>query len=125
VAQSKVPVIGWGTQRHIYHPIQWAFGINGNQNNSNVQGLGGATQILKATGNTKTPGKVKVAMIAENISPGITANNALAGAFKSTGMKIVYKEAPHCSPWHDQLRALRASHHRIGCESRIRDAGFR
>ena len=94
VAQSKVPVIGWGTNVIFTTQSNWAFGINGNQNNNSVQGLAGATQILSATGNTKTPGKVKVAMIAENISAGITANTAVAGALKSAGMTIVYKQAP-------------------------------
>jgi hypothetical protein len=94
VAQSKVPVIGWGTNVIFTTQPKWAFGINGNQNNNDVQGLAGAAQILRSTGNTKTPGKVKAALIAENISPGITANNAVAGALQSTGIKIVYKQAP-------------------------------
>jgi ABC-type branched-subunit amino acid transport system substrate-binding protein len=94
LAQSKVPLVGWGTNVIFTTQPKWAFGINGNQNNNDVQSLGAATLILKATGNTKTPGKVKVAAIAENISPGITANNAVAGALKAAGLKIVYKQAP-------------------------------
>jgi ABC-type branched-subunit amino acid transport system substrate-binding protein len=94
LAQSQVPVIGWGTNVIFTTQSNWAFGINGNQNNDNVQGLAGATQILAATGNAKTPSKVKVAAIAENISPAITANNAVAGVLKSAGMQIVYKQAP-------------------------------
>jgi ABC-type branched-subunit amino acid transport system substrate-binding protein len=140
VAQSKVPVIGWGTNVIFTTQSKWAFGINGNQNNNNVQGLGGATQILKATGNTKTPGKVKVAMIAENISPGITANNALAGAFKSTGMKIVYKEAPiavlgttNYAPYAQAIIASGAnlafetldSSDAIGLSAALKSAGFK
>jgi branched-chain amino acid transport system substrate-binding protein len=94
VAQSKVPVIGWGTNVIFTTQPAWVFGINGNQINPNVQGLAGAAQILAATGNTKTPGKVKVAAIAENIAPGIAANTAVAGALKTAGIQIVYKEAP-------------------------------
>jgi ABC-type branched-subunit amino acid transport system substrate-binding protein len=94
LAQSKVPAIGWGTNVIFTTQGNWAFGINGNQNNNLVQGVAGAAQILAATGNTKTPNKLKVATIAENISPGITANNAVSGALKASGMQIVYKEAP-------------------------------
>jgi ABC-type branched-subunit amino acid transport system substrate-binding protein len=93
VAQSKVPVIGWGTNVIFTTQPAWVFGINGNQINPNVQGVAGGAQILTATGNTKTPGKVKVAAIAENIAPGISANNAIAGVLKSAGMQIVYKQA--------------------------------
>ena len=73
---------------------KWTFGINGNQNNSEVQSLGAAAQLLKATETTKTPGKAKMADIVENVSPGITANDSVAAALKYSGLKIVYKEAP-------------------------------
>lgn len=94
LSQSQVPAIGWGTNVIFNTQSDWAFGINGNQVNNVVQGLAGGTQILAATGNTKTPGKVKAAAIAENIAPGISANDAIAGVFKFTGMQVVYKEAP-------------------------------
>jgi ABC-type branched-subunit amino acid transport system substrate-binding protein len=94
LAQSQVPAIGWGTNVIFNTQSDWAFGINGNQINNAVQGLAGGAQILTATGNTKTPSKVKVAAIAENIAPGISANDAVSGALKVSGMQIVYKEAP-------------------------------
>ncbi|HEV3264685.1 MAG TPA: ABC transporter substrate-binding protein [Acidimicrobiales bacterium] len=94
LAQSQVPAIGWGTNVIFNTQSDWAFGINGNQINNVVQGLAGGAQILTATGNTKTPSKVKVASIAENIAPGISANDAVSGALKAAGMQIVYKEAP-------------------------------
>jgi hypothetical protein len=94
LAQSKVPVIGWATNVIFTLQPKWAFGINGNQNNASVQGVSGAQQILTATGNTKTPGRVRAAIVAENIEPGVVASKAVAGALRSAGIKIVYRQAP-------------------------------
>jgi ABC-type branched-subunit amino acid transport system substrate-binding protein len=47
-----------------------------------------------ATHDQKTPGKVKIAYIAENVAGGITSNKALAGTAEYAGMKVVYQKAP-------------------------------
>ena len=91
---SKVPFIGWAVNSAFTTQPAWGWGVNGQQNNPNAQGIVGVKQLLKITGNTKTPSKMKVALIAENISGGIQGNNALQGAFEYGGAKVVYKEAP-------------------------------
>jgi hypothetical protein len=140
VAQSQVPIIGWGTNVIFSVQPKWAFGINGNQNTTEVQGLAAAAQILKLTGNTKTPGKTKVAAIAENISPGITANNAAAASFKYMGMKVVYQQAPiavlgttNYAPYAQAIMASGAnfafetldSADAIGLAAALKSAGFK
>jgi ABC-type branched-subunit amino acid transport system substrate-binding protein len=92
--QSKVPFIGWSTSTPFEAARSWGFGVNGNQSNPNVLGSWGWPMLLKLTGNTKTPGKLKAAFIAENIAPGITANNGGVGVAKYFGVKVVYQEAP-------------------------------
>ena len=92
--KSKVPFVGWGVNTAFTTASSWGYGINGLQINPNAQGIAGARQLLAYTKNTKTPGKMKVALIAENIAGAIQANNALAGAFKYVKATVVYKEAP-------------------------------
>ncbi len=94
LSHSKVPFIGWNTSSAFLAAPTWGFGINGNQGNPNVQGLAGNQQLLAMTGNTKTPKKLKVAYIAENIAPGITANKALAGSARAAGLSVVYQGSP-------------------------------
>jgi ABC-type branched-subunit amino acid transport system substrate-binding protein len=94
LSQNKVPFIGWNTSSAFLAAPTWGFGINGNQGNPNVQGLAGNQQLLAMTGNTSTPKKLKVAYIAENIAPGITANKALASSAKAAGIDVVYEGAP-------------------------------
>ncbi len=94
LASNKVPFIGWNTSSAFLAAPTWGLGINGNQGNPNVQGLAGNQQLLALTGNTKTPKKLKVAFIAENIAPAITANKALAAAAKAAGASVVYQGAP-------------------------------
>jgi ABC-type branched-subunit amino acid transport system substrate-binding protein len=45
-------------------------------------------------GYEKTPGKVKLATIAENVAGGIIAKNAIAGMARAIGAKVVYQQAP-------------------------------
>ena len=94
LAENKTPFIGWSVNAAFATQPKWGFGINGNQGNPDVQGLAGMQQVLSATGNTKSPGKMKMAFIAENIPGGITANDALASVAKFVGMKVVYQESP-------------------------------
>jgi ABC-type branched-subunit amino acid transport system substrate-binding protein len=94
LSSNKVPFIGWNTSSAFLAAPTWGFGINGNQGNPNVQGLAGDQQLLAMTGNTKTPKKLKIAFIAENIAPGITANKALAGSARAAGLNVVYTAAP-------------------------------
>jgi ABC-type branched-subunit amino acid transport system substrate-binding protein len=92
--QSKIPFIGWSTSTPFEAARSWGFGINGNQSNPNVLGLWGWPPLLKLTGNTKTPGNIKAAFIAENIAPGITANDGEVAVAKYLGIKVVYQQAP-------------------------------
>ncbi|MGP0030508.1 MAG: ABC transporter substrate-binding protein [Acidimicrobiales bacterium] len=92
--QNKVPFVGWAVNTAFTTAPAWGYGINGLQINPDAQGLAGGRQLLAYTGNTKTPSKLKVALIAENVAGAISANNALAGAFKYLKATVVYKEAP-------------------------------
>jgi ABC-type branched-subunit amino acid transport system substrate-binding protein len=91
---SKVPFIGWAVNSAFTTAPSWGFGINGLQVNPNAQGTAGSRQLLAYTGNTSTPSKMKVALIAENIAGAIEANNALAGAMRYVKATVVYKQAP-------------------------------
>ena len=91
---NQTPFIGWSINAAFETQPKWGFGINGNQGNPQVQGVGGMVQLLAATHDTKTPSKVKLAFIAENLPGGIVSNGALAGVAKYVGMKVVYQEAP-------------------------------
>jgi len=46
------------------------------------------------TGNTKTPSKLKVAFIAENVAPGILANDGGVAVAEYFGLTVVYQGAP-------------------------------
>lgn len=94
LAANEVPFIGWSVNAAFETEPKWGLGINGNQGNPEVQGLAGMRQALAATGNTKTPGKAKIAFIGVNTPGGSIANSALAGVAKYTGMKVVYQQAP-------------------------------
>jgi ABC-type branched-subunit amino acid transport system substrate-binding protein len=94
LAQNKTPFIGWATSAAFTTQPKWSFGVNGNNQNPDVQGLVTQSALLRLTENTKTPHKVRVALIAENIGGGIAGNNALAGVFKYSGLDVVYKNAP-------------------------------
>jgi len=91
---NKVPFVGWAVNSAFTAAPAWGYGINGLQVNPDAQGIAGSRQLLAYTGNTKTPSKMKVALIAENVAGAISANNALAGAFKYAKATVVYKEAP-------------------------------
>jgi ABC-type branched-subunit amino acid transport system substrate-binding protein len=94
LAANEVPFIGWSVNAAFETEPKWGLGINGNQGNPEVQGLAGMRQALAATGNTKTPGKAKIAFIGVNTPGGSIANSALAGVATYTGMKVVYQQAP-------------------------------
>jgi ABC-type branched-subunit amino acid transport system substrate-binding protein len=94
LAANEVPFIGWSVNAAFETEPKWGLGINGNQGNPEVQGLAGMRQALAATGNTKTPGKAKIAFIGVDTPGGSIANSALAGVAKYAGMKVVYQQAP-------------------------------
>jgi ABC-type branched-subunit amino acid transport system substrate-binding protein len=94
LATSKVPFIGWATSSAYSAQPTWGYGITGNSVSPSLVGLTQSRQILAATGNAKTPSKVRIGLIAENIAQGIAPNNALAKAMSYVGMKVVYRGAP-------------------------------
>lgn len=94
LAANKTPFIGWATSSAYSVAPKWGYGISGNASTSDLVGLATSKQILSATGNTKTPGKVKIGLIAEDIAQGITDNNNLAKAMSYVGMKVVYHQGP-------------------------------
>ncbi len=94
LATNKTPFVGWSINAAFETQPKWGFGINGNQGNPQVQGLSGMLQLLQATGNAKTPHKLKLALIAENIPGGIISNASLAGVATVAGIDVVYQKAP-------------------------------
>ena len=93
LAGAKTPFIGWDVNDTFVAQPKWGYGINGDQENP-IEQNGTVGQILVATHDQKTPGKVKIAYIAENVAGGITSNKALAGTAEYAGMKVVYEKAP-------------------------------
>jgi ABC-type branched-subunit amino acid transport system substrate-binding protein len=93
LAGAKTPFIGWAVNGTFVAQPKWGYGINGDQENP-IEQNATVGQILVATHDQKTPGKVKIAYIAENVAGGITSNKALAGTAKYAGMKVVYEKAP-------------------------------
>ena len=91
--ENKVPFLGWSTNAAFDTQPKWGFGINGNQGNPAVQGAGGMLQLLAAQGDTKTPSKMKMALIANDLSGAEIANKALAGVASAEGIDVVYQKA--------------------------------
>jgi len=92
LAQNKIPFLGWSTNAAFDAEPKWGFGINGNQGNPAVQGAGGMLQAIAAQGDTKDPGKIKMALIANDLSGAAIANEALAGTAKAEGIDVVYQK---------------------------------
>ncbi len=93
LAGTRVPFIGWATNSAYLTQPTWGFGINGSQGNPDVQGVGGGSFFLGTNGTT-TLRKMRLALIAENVAPGVIALNGAVGAFKFAGANVVYHEAP-------------------------------
>jgi ABC-type branched-subunit amino acid transport system substrate-binding protein len=93
LADNKVPFIGWATNSAYVTQPAWGLPINGSQGNPNVQGDSNGAFFANTVG-VKTPSKVRMALIAEDIAPGIAALNGAVGAFKFAGTDVVYHAAP-------------------------------
>jgi ABC-type branched-subunit amino acid transport system substrate-binding protein len=91
--QNKVPFLGWSTNAAFDTQPKWGFGINGNQGNPAVQGAGGMLQLLAAQGDLKDPSKMKMALIANDLSGAEIANKSLAGVASAEGIDVVYQKA--------------------------------
>jgi hypothetical protein len=91
---AKIPFVGWSTNAAFEVAPKWGFGINGNQGNPEVQGAGGMLQTIQAQGAQKDPAKVKMALIGNDVTGAIVANNALAGVAKRVGITVTYAKAP-------------------------------
>jgi ABC-type branched-subunit amino acid transport system substrate-binding protein len=93
LAQQHTPFIGYSASPPYTAALKWGFGVNGNQDNANQASVGFST-LLKATGNTKTPGKVKLALIANDYPTASAAAHSLGGVSEYLGMKVVYSKSP-------------------------------
>jgi hypothetical protein len=93
LAENKIPFLGWSTNAAFDTQPKWGFGINGNQGNPSVQGAGGMIQVIAAQHATKNPSKIKMALIANDLSGAEIANGALAGVAKDEGIDVVYQKA--------------------------------
>lgn len=94
LAASKTPFIGWAVSSAFATAPTWGYGVNGNQTNPQAVVIAGVQQLLKVTGNTKTPSRIKVAGIAENVSAGVSALNGAVAAYRYLGARVVYHKAP-------------------------------
>lgn len=94
LAAHHIPFIGWSTSAAFDAEPLWGLGVNGNQGNPEVQGAGGMIQAIAAQHDQKSPSKVKMALIANNFSGAIIANQALAGVAKHEGIDVTYAQAP-------------------------------
>jgi ABC-type branched-subunit amino acid transport system substrate-binding protein len=94
LANAKVPFIGWADDPAFSTAPQWGWGINGYQTNYQVIESSSPRQMLTAMGDTKTPGKVKLAVIGLNYASVIVADNNVQAAATMFGMKVVYNKAP-------------------------------
>ncbi len=93
LAQNKTPFIGWATNTAYVTQPAWGLPIDGSQGNPEVQGDGSTAEYDAMAGTTRF-GQVKMAFIAENIAPAISALDAVAGAVKLGGARVVYRGAP-------------------------------
>jgi ABC-type branched-subunit amino acid transport system substrate-binding protein len=91
LAQNKTPFIGWATNPAYLATLKWGFGIDGNQSNPDVAGVSSPEEFSAMT---KGSTKVKMALIAEDVAPGIAALDDAAGAAKSEGADVVYTGSP-------------------------------
>jgi len=94
LATQHIPFIGWSTNAAFDAEPKWGLGVNGNQGNPQVQGATGMLQVIAAQHDQKDPSKVKMALIANNVSGAIIANQALAGVAKREGIDVTYAQAP-------------------------------
>lgn len=94
LAQQKVPFIGYETNPMFTADPQWGWGIDGNQVTGSIQGAALWKNILTVTGNTGTPGKVKIALMGNDYPTAVAGVKELSGLSTYDGMKVVLSESP-------------------------------
>jgi ABC-type branched-subunit amino acid transport system substrate-binding protein len=92
--QQKVPFIGQFDNPAFTAAPKWGFGLNGNALVANAQPVLLVNGFLTALHDTKTPGKVKLAIIADDYPTAIAGMNNSAAMVKTRGLKVVYKGDP-------------------------------
>lgn len=93
LAANKVPFIGWATNSAYVTQPTWGLPIDGSQGNPVVSGSGGVQGFDQMAG-VKSFSKVRMALIAENVAPGVAALDDAAGAMKAGGAHVVYEASP-------------------------------
>lgn len=93
LAQHQVPFIGYETNPMFLAVPKWGWGIDGDQVTGSIQTLGWRN-ILKLTGNTKTPSKVKIALIGNDYATAVAGVKELSDLSTYVGMKVVYSGTP-------------------------------
>jgi ABC-type branched-subunit amino acid transport system substrate-binding protein len=92
LASNKVPFIGWSSNSAYVAAPTWGYGFTGSDDNPDVQRSVSMKQLLAAAGDTKSPSKMKIAFIANDVAVADTSNAALAGDAKFAGMDVVYQK---------------------------------
>ena len=93
LSANKVPFIGWATDPAYLTQPRWGLPIDGSQSNPVVSGGGGEKGFddMAGVGSFR---KVRMALIAENVAPGVAALDDAAGALKTGGADVVYEGSP-------------------------------
>ena len=90
LANAKVPFIGWGISSGFSTEPKWGYGITGLSENPNAVNVTGSKQLLAYLHDTKTPSKVKEAIISENIASAIIVVKAIKEEAAYVGIDPVY-----------------------------------
>jgi ABC-type branched-subunit amino acid transport system substrate-binding protein len=93
LAAHRVPFIGWATNTAYLTQPRWGLPIDGSQSNPVVSGAGGE-QVFEDMVGAKSFRQLRLALIAENVAPGVAALDDAAGGLKTAGADVVYEGSP-------------------------------
>jgi ABC-type branched-subunit amino acid transport system substrate-binding protein len=93
LSESKVPFIGWASNLAYVTQPSWGLPIDGSQSNPVVSG-GGGEQAFEGMVKAKSFHQLRIALIAENVAPGVAALDDAAGGLRTGGADVVYEGSP-------------------------------
>jgi len=93
LSANKVPFIGWASNLAYLTQPRWGLPIDGSQSNPVVSGAGGE-QVFDDMVGAKSFRQLRMALIAENVAPGVAALDDAAGGLRTGGADVVYEGSP-------------------------------
>jgi len=93
LSANKVPFIGWASNPAYLTQPRWGLPIDGSQTNPVVSGAGGE-QVFEDMVGVKSFRQLRMALIAENVAPGVAALDDAAGGLRTAGADVVYEGSP-------------------------------